>query len=73
MQLLADDDFTHKPYVLKHMSAEVSISLKTRILQTGGRGWLRYVPTYLAYRLRATAVSVVPLMIARPSGKRVSS
>ena len=31
------------------------------------------LPTYLAYRLLATAVSVVPLMIALPSGKSVIS
>ena len=31
------------------------------------------LPTYLAYRLRATAVSVVPLMMARPSGNSVIS
>ena len=32
-----------------------------------------YEPTYRAYRLRATPVSVVPLMMARPSGNRVIS
>jgi hypothetical protein len=32
-----------------------------------------YEPTNLAYRLLAIAVSVVPLMMARPSGKSVIS
>jgi len=31
------------------------------------------LPTYLAYKLRATAVSVVPLIMARPSGNSVIS
>ena len=37
------------------------------------RQLLLYDPTYRAYKLRAIAVSVVPLMIARPSGNRVIS
>ena len=42
---------------------------------TGGRNRLRLsnFPRYRAYRLRATAESVVPLMIARPSGNNVIS
>jgi len=32
-----------------------------------------HAPTYVAYRLLATAVSVVPLMMARPSGNNVIS
>ena len=32
-----------------------------------------YAPIYRAYRLRATATSCVPLMMARPSGKTVNS
>lgn len=31
------------------------------------------LPTYRAYKLRATAVSLVPLMMARPSGNNVIS
>ena len=32
-----------------------------------------HAPTYFAYKLRATAMSVVPLIIARPSAKMVIS
>ncbi len=32
----------------------------------------RYAPMYRAYRLRATPMSVVPLIMARPSGKIVN-
>src|SRR5205085_12570405 len=36
------------------------------------RGYVVQLPTYFAYRLRATAGSSVPLTIARPSGNSVS-
>jgi hypothetical protein len=39
----------------------------------GRRGRLPYVPINRAYKLRATPASVVPLMIARPSGNKVIS
>jgi hypothetical protein len=32
-----------------------------------------HIPTYFAYRLRATPMSLVPLIMARPSGKIVIS
>ena len=48
LQLLTAEDFTYNFHALKHLSGEVSIPLKTDVLQIGGGGGLAAVTARLA-------------------------
>lgn len=47
MQLLAADDFTHNSHALTYLSGEVSISMKTGILQIRGYQTCFWLSTHL--------------------------